>query len=119
MAKNDVIHYYQTMEAQYFEMLQDVKDFDEALKAGIVSEEQFQQAQSLLETIKTNYERLSYIMLLLNEPRRKKKKSKFKNNHLPLYKYLEPSSKEYIEMENQDALKRFKDYVKSVKGGNN
>jgi iron uptake system EfeUOB component EfeO/EfeM len=77
MSLKHVKHYYLQCQEQYFDMLNDAKDFDEALKKGLVDQEQFDQAQVLLNKIKENYERLSYIMYLFVQPNRPNKVAKF------------------------------------------
>ena len=68
MAVRDVINYYAQVEAQYQEMLADVKDYEQALQ--------------LVDGIKSNYERLSYIMFLLTKRKKYAKRSLTKDVEL-------------------------------------
>ena len=78
MALRDVKEYYFKMLGQYFEMKADLADFEQALKDGFITEEQMQAAIDDVDRVKQNYERLSYIMYLLNLPNRKSKQEKYK-----------------------------------------
>ena len=115
MAKKHVISYYQQIQDLYFEMLDDVKDFDEALKGGYVTEEQIEQSQMMLDKTKDHYERLSYIILLLNQPTRDKKLNRHKGQNKKLYNYFENTSQDKVLSEIQDDLKKFKEYIKKEK----
>lgn len=112
MAKKHVINYYNQIQDMYFEMLDDVKDFDEALKGGYVTQEQVEQSQMMLDKAKDHYERLSYIILLLNQPAGNKKLKKHKNQNKRLYNFFKNMSQEKTIDETQDNLKKFKEYIK-------
>jgi len=115
MAKKHVMSYYKQIQDLYFEMLEDVKDFDEALKGGYVTEEQVEQSQMMLDKTKDHYERLSYIILLLNQPTRDKKLNRHKSQNKKLYNYFENTSQDRVLSEIQDDLKKFKEYIKKEK----
>ncbi len=51
------------------EAKEDLKDFDEALKAGCITEEKLQQVKDDFERIDMNYQRLLYVDYLINIPR--------------------------------------------------
>lgn len=116
MALKDVYNYYKEIEAQYFEMLQDVKDFDEALEEHIIDEEHYNQAQSIINKLKENYERVSYIVYLIGSPRRKPKKKKYNTQNKTYLEYLnnQKASLDDIKGENKDILKDFKKYAKEM-----
>ena len=110
MALRDVKDYYFKMLSQYMEMKADLADFEQALKDGFITEDQLQAAFEAVDRVQQNYERLSYIMYLLNLPNRKSKQKKYNimNNAL-----LEEFAKRgadcsAVELENIDALKAFK-----------
>lgn len=113
MAKRDVVNYYMGVQAQYLTMLEEVKDFEEEMRAGRFGEEQFRQAQEEVAKLKENYDRLSYIMLLLNEPSRESKKKGYRKRNALVYDYLSKSSDAYIRSENGDVLKRLKEIIEN------
>lgn len=119
MSRRDVIKYYNDCQSQYFELLRDSKDFDDAVKAGLIDQSQYEQAQTMLNTVKNNYERLSYIIFLLNSPNKSKKKAKYNKQHKNIVDFFDDvkASQEYIKLENDEALTKFRQYVDSVKKG--
>lgn len=115
MAKKHVINYYRQVQDLYFEMLEDVKDFDKALKDGHVTQEQVEQSQMMLDRVKDNYDRLSYIIVLLNQPARKNKLKNHQRQNKKVYSYLDSVSQEASLKEAQDDLKQFKEFIKKEK----
>lgn len=117
MAVKDVKNYYKIVEAQYFEMLNDSKDYTEALEKGLLTEEQVTEAFKMIDKVKENYLRLAYILMLLEMPQRESKKSKHKKMHSKLYdnSIVQSNNSEAIIKENADTLKNFKLYVENIK----
>ena len=115
MAKKQVIEYFVEVQNLYFEMLNDAKDFDEALQDGHVTEEQVEQAQLMLDRAKDNYERLAYILMLLNQPNRKKKVDRHINQNRMLYDHTGHLSKENTLRMIKEDLALFKEYIKKEK----
>lgn len=113
MARSHVIKYYLEVEYQYLEMLDTLNELKELVKEGKVSAEAFEQEVVGVERLKENYERISYIMFLLNQPQRKSKK--LDTDTLKWYKELKNHSKEAIMDENRDVLCTFKQLVKEGK----
>lgn len=117
MAIIDVKQYYYTVLAQYIEMKEDIADFEEALKAGYITEDKLEEVKKDIFTVKENLDRLSYVMHLLNLPKRKEKRKKYSRQNSNLEKYFEESkatSKAVID-ENTNVLKHFKDSVIKMK----
>ena len=71
MAIQDVKHYFYTMLAQYLDQKQNLADFEIALKDGLITEEQMQEAINVVSDLENNYYRLVYIMYLFDMPNRK------------------------------------------------
>lgn len=115
MARRDVINYYVSVQQQYLEMLADAKEYDEAVRGGFISQEQFEEVQTMIQKLKDNYDRISYIMVLLNEPNKKSKKGKYKNQNSLVYDYLSNSNDLYIKSENDDVLKKLKEIIREAK----
>ena len=110
MAIRDVKEYYFKMLSQYMEMKADLADFEQALKDGFITEEQMQAAFAEVERVQQNYERLSYIMYLLNLPNRKSKQKKYNTMNSVLVTEFEKLGADCkaVELENMDALKLFR-----------
>jgi hypothetical protein len=110
MAIKDVRHYFFTMLAQYIEEKQNLADFEGALKEGLITEEQMQEAMSNVEILETNYYRLAYIMYLLDMPNRKTKKLGYVKQYEKVLEELKKLGADIdsIKQENSDALIHFK-----------
>lgn len=102
MAKRDVNLYYLQVQNDYFEMLENLKEFKDLAERGSISQEEYTSMLNQVELVRNNYERISYIMLLLNKPRRKSKEDADMNKSW--YAALSGASKEAILDENRDAL---------------
>ena len=117
MAIRDVRNYYYAMLAQYLEEKQNLEDFSEALKEGLITEEQMQEAIDNVAGLEKNYHRLAYIMYLFNMPNRVTKKYTYIRQHKAIvdeFKRLGVDI-ESIKDENTDALKHFKAALKELR----
>ena len=81
MAKKDVDRYYDELGKEYSELLDSLRDMEEAASNNLVSPEKLDEMQKLVDVVKNNYMRISYIMYLLNLPNRKSKKKKIMPNN--------------------------------------
>lgn len=117
MAVPDVRNYFYTMLCQYIEEKQNLADFEEALKAGNITQEQMQEAMENVASLETNYHRLVYIMYLLDMPKRKSKKSDYVKQHKTILEELKRLGADIdsVKEENTDALIHFKAALKAMK----
>jgi len=115
MSKKDLVQYYLQVQSQYFEMLKDFRDVNDEVKKGLVEQSVVDNLKQELDVVRTNYERLSYELFLLNQPNKDSKKPLDEKVNKEWYDYLEGSSKEAILDENRDALADFKKYVREMK----
>lgn len=115
MAITHVKSYFKEVEAQYFEMLADLKDFEDGYKEGYITKEQIDQAEKYIEVLKNNYERLAYVMFLFNKPRKASARKSFNKTNKVLSNYLEPSSESAIKAENENVLVNLRKYIKELK----
>lgn len=111
MAVKHVKKYFLDQEALYFEMLDNVADFEQGRELGWCSEEMLEDYKKQIDIIKSNYERLAYIMLLLNQPNNDKKEEKYKKQNKLLYNRLENASDESVKIETMDAFKKLKELM--------
>lgn len=119
MAKKHLIQYYLEQQSIYFDMINDIKDIDKDYKDGLIDSERYSQLMELLQPdikiAKDNYERLSYVMLLLNKPQRDSKADKFDKVNKEWYDNLKGASREALLDESKDALADFKKLVSENK----
>ena len=115
MAKRHVNQYFLEVENQYFEMLTNLQEANRLLAENNFSEEVYLQMDNAVQNLKTNYERLAYVMFLLNKPNKKdKKEAKIFESW---YKRLKFASKEAILNENKDVLAHVKQLLREGKIG--
>ena len=116
MAVKDVKNYYFTMLAQYTEMKQDLADFEQALKDGHITEDQLEAAKDEVAIIETNFNRLSYIMFLLEAPQRDSKKPKYNKQNSNIANELKNRSADLdtVTAENKSALDSLRKELKQL-----
>lgn len=108
MARKDVLAYYLQQQDVYLRMVAAASKVDEDLRSGFITREERDRLREALAPsigqIRDNYERLSYIMLLLNEPKRESRKKAYKRQNKGLYGRLVAVGKENSIREDEDAL---------------
>ena len=108
MSKKDVDVYYKEMCAQYSEMMSDLKDIEKEVSENICPPEQLERMKKILQPIKTNYERISYIMYLLNMPEKNHKKKKYEKQNKKILDRFSNNSTKNVKEENSKALTELK-----------
>lgn len=116
MALKDVKYYYYTMLNQYLEMKADLADFQQAFADGYITEDQLENVRNEVYILESNYERLSYIMYLLEMPNRPTKKAKYMKSNKPIEDHFANLSADAraIECENASALKHLREELKKL-----
>lgn len=117
MAIGDVRSYYYTVLAQYLEEKQNLADFEQALREGLITEDKMQEAMEIVAGLETNYHRLAYIMYLFDMPNRTTKKSNYIKQNAAILKEFQALGVDIdsIKQENSDALIHFKAALKQLK----
>lgn len=115
MSKRDVNRIYLQQQMLYFGMLENAKEFDRMYKAGEISQERFEQAQKQVEVIRDNYMQISYFMLELQKPFKKRERKEWEIATKSYYDALEGYSKEALLDETKDALADFKKMIDEAK----
>lgn len=117
MAIRDVRHYFYTMLSQYVEEKQNLADFEEALKEGLITEEQMQEAVAVVADLENNYHRLAYIMYLFDMPNRADKKKAYIRQYASIVEEFKRLGVDIdsIKKENTDALAHFKAALTKLK----
>ena len=113
MSKKDVDLYYTEVTNQWMEMLQELKDFEKEAEKGLIEPERLEKIKETIQPLRTNYERWSYMMYLLNKPVRKKKQQKYQSQNKKKITNLDKSnSVESTLEENKGTLKTLKELTK-------
>lgn len=106
MSVKAVKQYYNEITDQYHEMIQDIKDFEQECADGLVEPERVERLKEQIAPIKQNWERLTYIMFLLNQPERKSKRKRYEQMNKKLLASLDSNnSLEAVKLENENARK--------------
>lgn len=105
MSKKDLDNYYKTITDQYNEMLENIHEIENSAENNMVSSDILDNMKTMILPLKTNYERLSYVMFLLNQPTRRHKVKKYKNqNKKALEKLDNNNSLEAVVEENKKVI---------------
>jgi hypothetical protein len=117
MSVRDVRQYYYTMLSQYLEEKQNLEDFKDALASGNITEDQMQEALDTVAELETNYHRLTYIMYLLDMPKRNNKKATYVKQYKNILDELQKLGADIdsIKENNSDALIHFKAALDKLK----
>lgn len=106
MSVKAVNEYYKQISDQYFEMVQDIKDFEKEAEQGLIEPERVERLKEQIEPIKNNYERWCYMMYLLHQPQRKEKHKGYARRNKKLLEHLNKNnSLDGVLNENKEALK--------------
>lgn len=116
MSKKHVNQYFCEIEDQYNEMVKLIPVYKEMAQEGVLSPEEYQNNLNYIERLKENYERIAYIILLLNKPNRKDAREDAVTKSW--YEALKFSSKESIMDENRDCLSHLKETIRKAKEEN-
>lgn len=120
MALIDFKRYMFQVEAQYVEMKEDLKDFEQALKDGYITEDKLVSVKEDVEMLEQNYKRLLYAAFLLEIPKRNSKKAKHKNANNALINYFEKlgASESAVIEENKSLLTKIRAELKTLQKEN-
>lgn len=110
MSKKHVEQYYNEICDQYMEMQQNIKDFEQIAMEGMIEPERLDEIKKNIEPLMVNYERISYIMYLLNKPNKKEKLKVYeKQNKKILKKLNKNNSLENTLNENTNCINTLKE----------
>lgn len=112
MAIKHVRDYYERMVSDYVEMKRVLEEMEKlSEEKASVAINNIEQIREQVKVLEANYNRLSYIMFLLNQPNKEKKKSKyFKQEKKKLDKIPINDRKEAVIDENTKVLETLKSY---------
>lgn len=117
MAYRHLKDYYEKIQSQYMEMLGDAKDYQQGVDEGSLTPEQAEQAYAMTAKLKENYERITYVLYLLEMPNRKSKEKTYERQNRKALRYLsdEKADEESAVSEGGDALKEFRSFIKGLR----
>lgn len=108
MSKKDVDEYYTKVCADYKQLRETLTEIEEEFKNSVQDVDKIEQVRKMIEPLKVNYERISYIMYLFNKPARRKKRFSYEFENKKRLNNLSNSSLEDIHKENQEVIQNLK-----------
>lgn len=81
MAVRHVKEYFEQVANQYHDLLNEIRDFEEESKKGIMEPERLERIKQDIQPHLDNYQRWSYMMFLLNKPNKKSKEKSYEKRN--------------------------------------
>lgn len=106
MSVKDVREYYNKISDDYHELVLTLKELEEEYNNNLVSPESLENLKKQIEPIKTNFRTISYIIYLLNQPTKREKKGRYRNQNKALLQ--NSRSLEEVREENKTIIKNIK-----------
>lgn len=121
MAIRDFNLYLANVQAQVLATKNDLADFEQGLKDGYVTEQQVEDLRAEYQRIDDNYQRLLYVGYLLELPKSKWRKKRFRRKHEDLEIYLDKANatEDKVIKENEIAMELIKNEIKKLKASSN
>lgn len=121
MAIRDFNLYLANVQAQVLATKNDLADFEQGLKDGYVTEQQVKDLRAEYQRIDDNYQRLLYVGYLLELPKSKWRKKRFRRKHEDLEIYLDKANatEDKVIKENEIAMELIKNEIKKLKASSN
>ena len=121
MAIRDFNLYLANVQAQVLATKNDLADFEQGLKDGHVTEQQVEDLRAEYQRIDDNYQRLLYVGYLLELPKSKWRKKRFRKKHDDLEIYLDKANatEDKDIKENEIAMELIKNEIAKLKTSSN
>lgn len=113
MSVKHVKEYFNQVADQYSEMLNELRDFEKEAEQGLIEPERLDIIKQNIQPLVNNYQTLSWIMFLLNQPNKKEKIKKYERQNKTLLKTLNKEfSQEGVINTNQQVIDGLKQQIK-------
>lgn len=113
MSVKHVKEYFNQVADQYSEMLNELRDFEKEAEQGLIEPERLDIIKQNIQPLVNNYQTLSWIMFLLNQPNKKEKIKKYERQNKALLKTLNKEfSQEGVINTNQQVIDGLKQQIK-------
>ena len=121
MAIRDFNLYLANVQAQVLATKNDLADFEQGLKDGYVTEQQVEDLRAEYQRMDDNYQRLLYVGYLLELPKSKWRKKRFRKKHDDLEIYLDKANatEDKVIKENEVAMELIKNEIAKLKTSSN
>lgn len=112
MSVKHLKEYYEQVCDQYIEMKNEIKDLEEEVNKGLAKPEMMDNLKATIQPIMNNYQTLSCVMYLLNQPN---KKSKLKAYERRNHKFVQEMEKKFGKKAVLDTNAQVIDKIKKLK----
>lgn len=113
MSVKHVKEYYRKICNDYKEMVNTLAEMEEYVQQNIISPEKLDNIKESVEAMKINYQRISWIMYLLQIPNKKEKQRKYEKQYQKSFDELSSTaSTDIIHKENQSYIADIKNKIK-------
>lgn len=113
MSVKHVREYFNQVADQYSEMLNELRDFEKEAEQGLIEPERLDIIKQNIQPLVNNYQTLSWIMFLLNQPNKKEKIKKYERQNKALLKtFNKEFSQEGVINTNQQVIDGLKQQIK-------
>ena len=121
MAIRDFNLYLVNVQAQVLATKNDLADFEQGSKDGYVTEQQVEDLRAEYQRMDDNYQRLLYVGYLLELPKPKWRKKRFRRKHDDLEIYLDKANatEDKVRKENEIAMELIKNEIAKLKTSSN
>ena len=111
MAKKDVDIYFRQICEDYHELIETLHEMEEEVNKGMLDPDKLEQLKKTIEPMKINWQRISYIMFLLNKPTRKQKVNKYEKQNIKMFH--DNSTLNAVHEENMNCLNQIKNITRT------
>ena len=109
MAVKHVVDYYNKVCDDYKRVLDTLKELEIEAQQNLIEPERIENIKKTLQPILTNYQQISYIMFLLNQPVKESKKAKYLRTNKKLLEQIAKENTTEASLErNKEALSKLK-----------
>ena len=113
MAVRHIKDYFEEVAQQYHDMLEEIRDFEKEAEQGLIEPERLDTIKESIQPLMNNYQMLSYIMVLLNKPNRKRKEKDYERRNKKLLSTIKmENTKQGVIQQNKDVLDNLTKVVK-------
>lgn len=116
MAVKDVKKCFQSVQEEYLEMQRTINLLKKDVKENRITIDQYNQFKEDMAPIEQNYERLSYVMFLLEQPSNKHKKKKEYKQNQKYYEHFKNNGNDFdsTQEENKTILKEIRRAIDEI-----
>ena len=116
MSVKHVKQYYNQVCDLYHELFENLRDLQKEAEQGLISPEKLEDYKKIIEPVKTNYERWSYMIFLLNMPNKKEQQKKYKKQRKEEVEEFTKNQADTASIkESKEALEKADNFVKNIK----